>query len=1363
MNRMNDARESLLEEGLEVLRTSGYPGLEIKMVTAACGMATGTFYNYFKSKREFALTILEADCAQRVKRTEEILALDLPLRDKLRMAADAYRDYRKEVGSLFWQIPMEPHVSDEIMTHERERARSLAMKILNDTVDHGDRASAMVDERIISYVVQYLTSESTLGGVSFEDFFSCLSMLLERSGAQQPSDDQEIEELRRMGSTIPGAFGIYRVRSDALETVYASPELPGILGMGDGEYATATSADAMDIILEQDHDDVLRTMKRCVAEHTPVDIYYRVRHRDFGFDWVRAQATVLSEDSTGPVLFATFSNASVDGAIYQEILDSTGRQVFVCDRGTHEILFANHPARERMQGASGYRPDMTCFAVKGESEPCEGCFLDTLGPAECLDRERYDKSRDRWERLTGHFIDWCGHAAFVMFIDDITELKRALDDAIKHRRMYEAAIEDARLVVWEYDVINHRILMSDNDFTRYDYRKFDLPKVVDNAPWSLTSYIDDDYVDTFLDMYRRIDEGEPKASCEVWYKFKPGQEPRCMRISYTTAFDDEGKPVTAFGIGQNITARKNEERQFNNIYNELAKAIPDSLGTFRLNLTKDICGNGQSPFPSVLKQQESGTIDGYFAESARIIATAEGRARFLSTFSREKMLEAFHQGETKISLLYPIHIPLPAGPIHWIEGTISMLQNPVSGDVEAVTTGIDVTEHRYTDMMVEAFSREIFEFAILVDAEEGVILSGGEIAGSAAHFSGRAYADAIVDVFEELLPEDVVAEALFTCGLENVKERLENSPSFEAAFSTRDQRYLRWHFTYANADRTTILITREDVTEAFRQEQDRILELENERRAHQHTSALLKSILDTAPVAMFWKDTERRFEGANRAFLDFYGFDSLDAILGKNDEDMGWHPDPGPYHDDELRVVEEGVSTRRVPGECVAQGKIYHIVASKSPRHEDGRIVGLVGNFEDVTREYERAEEISTLNADLTRALSDAERANAAEQAFLANMSHDMRTPLNGVLGFTELALNTDDMSRKQDYLKKIDNSGKLMLDLVNDVLDLSKIESGKMELLPQVFDAHGLFNAVLDEVRLSAEQRGLVLESRIDEKYPSYIQTDRLRNQQIALNLLTNAIKYTPDGGRVSFSIEYLDPPSMGCNTLMTVSDDGIGMSGEFQKRMFEPFSQEHQSRMYGIQGTGLGLSIVKRIVDLMGGHIEVESELDHGSTFRVYLPVIIADVEGSALPSKDASARGIAGKRILICEDNALNAEIAETILRERGGASVECARDGAQGVAMFKSSDPGYFDAILMDVRMPVENGIQATCDIRRLDRADACGVPIVAMTADAFTEDMQNCRDAGMNGYVSKPVRPDRLINVLAAVMDGEEWPLGEIDS
>lgn len=385
-----------------------------------------------------------------------------------------------------------------------------------------------------------------------------------------------------------------------------------------------------------------------------------------------------------------------------------------------------------------------------------------------------------------------------------------------------------------------------------------------------------------------------------------------------------------------------------------------------------------------------------------------------------------------------------------------------------------------------------------------------------------------------------------------------------------------------------------------------------------------------------------------------------------------------------------------------------------------------------------------------------ANKANQAKSNFLSSMSHDLRTPLNGIIGFTEIALRESRMDLKEEYLHKIATSGKLLLDLVNDTLELSRIESGKLVLKPEPVDGKNFWESVVTALIPAAEMKGVHLHTDSGIYPTEMILVDQLKVKKVLLNLISNAIKYTPAGGHVEVSVEALNPPQNGFTRRIIVQDDGIGMHADFLTRMYEPFAQEHRPEAQNVTGTGLGLAIVKRIVDIMYGRIEVVSKPHVGTRFTVYLPIEHWEKHTAELKKQQeidyarAEAAAFAGRKVLLCEDNYMNAEIAMLLLKDKK-MQVDWVKDGTEGVAKFRDSLPGYYDLVLMDLRMPKMDGYEAAKAIRILDRPDAKLVPIVAMTADAFEEDMKNAATAGMNGYITKPIDTQHLYDTLFAVL------------
>jgi len=378
---------------------------------------------------------------------------------------------------------------------------------------------------------------------------------------------------------------------------------------------------------------------------------------------------------------------------------------------------------------------------------------------------------------------------------------------------------------------------------------------------------------------------------------------------------------------------------------------------------------------------------------------------------------------------------------------------------------------------------------------------------------------------------------------------------------------------------------------------------------------------------------------------------------------------------------------------------------------------------------------------------------NENRSAFFSNISHDMRTPLNAIIGFSEIASQSDDPEEIHGYLDKIHTSGDILLDLINDTLTISKLNNGKMTLSSAPCDTKPMLEGLGVPIRAAAEKKGVTLITHLPEENYTII-CDELNLKKILLNLLSNAVKYTGEGGQVVFTAGMTpieEESSSGTSRTLfraEVADTGRGMRKEFLPHIFEPFAQE--SNKFGVSsGVGLGLAIVKQLVEAMGGTVTADSELGKGSTFTVEIPFEETKPKETKEEAQVEEEIDLKGKKILLCEDNALNTEIACAIL-DGYGAIVTTAENGEIGVAKFSDSVVGEFSLILMDLRMPIMNGYEAAEAIRALDRADAKTVPIVAMSADAFQDDADKCLAAGMNGHIPKPIDMEKLKEVLKSI-------------
>lgn len=399
-------------------------------------------------------------------------------------------------------------------------------------------------------------------------------------------------------------------------------------------------------------------------------------------------------------------------------------------------------------------------------------------------------------------------------------------------------------------------------------------------------------------------------------------------------------------------------------------------------------------------------------------------------------------------------------------------------------------------------------------------------------------------------------------------------------------------------------------------------------------------------------------------------------------------------------------------------------------------------DIEDIVTEEKKKQER------LERAIEETERANCAKSEFLAHMSHDIRTPMNAIIGMTSVARQECQDETICGYLDKIKSSSEFLLGLINDMLDISRIESGNLNLKSEQMSREMFGTAINTTIGPLMEQKNITFRCDL-QHMEEMIYTDAVRFKQIFFNLLSNAAKYTPEGGNVWLLTERLRTEGNVEWVRFTVRDSGIGMSEEFLEHAFEPFSQEgNRTLALQWQGTGLGLAIVKKLVVMMHGTIEIHSKLGEGTEVILDLPLTISGVDApEKMPQAVIAKQNLEGRRVLLAEDNEINTFVARRILESKG-ILVEHAENGKRAVELVEQNPEGYFDAIVMDIRMPVMSGLEATRQIRAMNRTDAQTVPIIAMTANAYEEDVSQSLAAGMNAHLAKPIEPQVILGTLA---------------
>lgn len=536
----------------------------------------------------------------------------------------------------------------------------------------------------------------------------------------------------------------------------------------------------------------------------------------------------------------------------------------------------------------------------------------------------------------------------------------------------------------------------------------------------------------------------------------------------------------------------------------------------------------------------------------------------------------------------------------------------------------------------------------------------------------------------------------------------------------------------------------QDISDIVRLEKDKIVESylaetnEKLRNKNAAQNNYYKEILDELPCGVFaYTVKEHRIVHLNKKALEIFHIDCLEEAQSKMRSIFEKFEYPDSTTNELLIALRKKDGS--VDFEVIINPKesyeVHALAKSKVFKYPNGERI-IITIFVD----------ISNLVM-LKQSLEQAKEGSAAKSAFLFNMSHDLRTPLNAIIGFSELMKSHwEDSKISRNYLEKIDESSQYLLSLINNILEMSKIESGKEELKEKPWDIYTSCDNLLQFFEPDIRQKNQTLNYMVNIKH-NMILTDSLKIREIYVNLMSNAIKYTDVGGTISFSLEEIEREEGLSDYKAIIKDTGIGISKEFLPHIFENFSRQKTSSESGVIGTGLGMPIVKKLVDLMHGTISIESEEGKGTTVVVNLPHRY--IEKEEVDVVDDKEIDLTGKHILLVEDNDLNAEIAQTLLEDKG-LKVMRAKDGLEAVTIVKENAVDCFDCILMDIQMPRMNGFEACKVIRSLPN-NRSQLPIIALTANAFEEDRKDCLDAGMSEHVAKPIEIQSLQQTIESVL------------
>ena len=1156
---------------------------------------------------------------------------------------------------------------------------------------------------------------------------------------------QAREELAHVINSIPGGIAAYDFNDmQNPRRLFCSDGVAKLFGCSDAADLQHYAANPWSMVFKEDYQRVYDAFQHMFISSDTLDLSYRITRKDQVLEWVH-----LNGKAINGIFYAVFTGMSDEAKLFQQISNEAAQGIYVIDKKNHDLLYYNENVELFLTGKNNAWGKKCYTALHDKQTPCTFCPLSMIKNIEKPQELTFANGKSY--EIRAKELEWNGLPAYTLFINDITDKITSSRKTEQLEQFYQTLVQNlpGGIAVIRFDMAKKQMLPEyiSEGFAAMTGMSTDEAYALYKNDATAGVHPDDlDYIIGRLNQHLK----KHLDTCESIYRLRKKDGSYIWIKNNSSLILSPNEIPLIYAVYSDITKEIEAQNKLRQKYNDLLLRQQNyPLSNEILSGYCDITAN------RILRIYDKTGIDplqkfgferqNFFKGLATLIESPEERQHFLNTFLNAPLLEKFAQGINSQELECFIRMPHDNSG-HYLKCVINMIESPDNGHTIGVLSVLDLTQFKINDQVSMHLAHAHYDFIATCDfnSDSYQLFFTNSKANLMPPEQG-SYSKNIVAFLQTFtVPKDrEFCMEMFDPA--NMQRRLYHENSYSFHYSLKDEQghiYTKNMIVFLIDQRLNkVGMARADITDYVREqrallntlaytfEQLSIINLVTKEFTMYTRKSVLQN-LSPYKCADFNRALHKLSLPYTKLAADETAAEkfSLPVILSRLAEKPQGYEFTLPYlandgseKNKQINVLwgDEGHHTI-----CLVRCDVTDIISAE----KNSRSV-------------------------LQNALDLAQEANRAKTDFLSAMSHDIRTPMNAIIGMTDLAL--DDLDNRQhlsEYLDIIKSSSSHLLTLINDILDMSRIEKGKLKLARTSFNLSVEIDRFCSRYQLLMDKNSLNFLHNTELLHCNCIG-DTAQLQRIWDNLVSNACKFTPPGGTVTFSACELpsDNERLGWYKF-TISDTGIGIDSESLQHLFDPFFRSSDVISKHIEGSGLGLAIVKNIVDYKGGTISVTSRQGEGTTFTVTLPLHF-DTTAEHPVEKPTHTFGSAdfdfsGKSLLLAEDHPINQKVAELIL-EKTGAAVTIVENGLQCTELFTGSAKGSFDAILMDIQMPVMNGYEAAQAIRSSTHPQSATIPIIAMTANAFAEDIKNALSAGMNAHIAKPIDPQKLYETLAA--------------